>query len=277
MYQDEIKEFGQRLVVHCRDRAIWGCNLCLRPDHQAVDSKRWRAAAAEAGGIVPATIVIPEAVDAGLAHILGAIDHSEVHKLLCLSFTTERGEFVYLPVDGLGEMCGWYGGEPSWRSWYSKERIVDAEDFDISALKAEWGTQDLPDDPAPNLDDLEMPRRAIEELGILLVRHVRDVAIQSCDLQLLPHSQTAMAQRWRKAALPHNGKVPPEILIPDCVDETIFTFLRAIDQGLLLLSFTAENGEMVDLVKDGQGKLADEYIRPGGWRDQFSKERINQD
>jgi hypothetical protein len=116
---------------------------------------------------------------------------------------------------------------------------------------------------------------AIEELGILLVRHVRDVAIQSCDLQLLPHSQTAMAQRWRKAAIPHGGKVPPEILIPDCVDETIFTFLRAIDKGLLPLSFTAENGEMVDLVKDGQGKLADEYIRPGGWRDQFSKERIN--
>jgi len=106
-------------------------------------------------------------------------------------------------------------------------------------------------------------------------RHVRDVAIQSCDLQLLPHSETPMAKRWRKAAIPFNGKVPPEVLIPDCVDETIFTFLRAIDKGLLPLSFTAENGETVDLTKDGN--LAGRYIEPGGWRDQFSKERIGKD
>jgi hypothetical protein len=269
VYHDIIREFGRRLVEHCRDRAIWGCNLCLRPDHQAVNSKRWRAAAAAAGGVVPATMVIVDSVDAVPANVVGAIDDD----ILPLTFMTERGEVVFLPIAGLGEMCGWYGG--AWREWYSNERLVHTDDFDISDLEAEWGVQDIPDDPAPNLDDLEMPRRAIEELGILLVRHVRDVAIQSCDLQLLPHSETAMAKRWRKAAIPHGGKVPPEVLIPDCVDETIFTFLRAIDKGLLLLSFTAENGEMVDLVNDGQGKLADEYIRPGGWRDQFSKERVN--
>jgi hypothetical protein len=269
MYNEAIEEFGRRLVLLVRDEAIKLRDLDLRPGRNSRTSKRWLAAAAVVGG---EALVIPDFVDAPIFEALYEIDAQQSLHLL---FIAENGETVDLMVEGGGELAGWFTGHPGWKEWYSKQRIVDANDIDISELKAELGIPDYPDDPAPNLDDLEMPRRAIEELGILLVRHVRDVAIQSCDLQLLPDSQTAMAKRWRKAAIPHGGKVPPEILIPDCVDETIFTFLRAIDQGLLPLSFTAENGEMVDLVKDGQGKLADEYIRPGGWRDQFSKERVN--
>ena len=271
MNHGAIEEFGMRLTLYARDEAIKLCDLRLRPGRESTIGKRWRTAAAMVGGEI---LVISDYVDASIFETLYEIDaQQKIHVL----FTNANGETVDLLVDGWGELAGCYTGHPGWRDWYSKERIVDADDLDFSDIEAEFGTQDLPDDPAPNLDDLEMPRRAIEELGILLVRHVRDVAIQSCDLQLLPHSQTAMAQRWRKAAISHGGKVPPEILIPDCVDETIFTFLRAIDKGILRLSFTAENGEMVDLVKDGQGKLADEYIRPGGWRDQFSKERIQSD
>jgi hypothetical protein len=267
-----IEEFGMQIVSQVRDEAIHRSDWNLLPDGKGPEPRRWRAAAAATPeGQVPTNMVFPDCIDSTVSHLLWAIDDDVLH----LSFTTKRGENVYLPVDGRSEMCGWYGGGNSWRTWYTRERIVDADDFDMSALKAEFGTQDIPDDPAPNLDDLEMPRRAIEELGILLVRHVRDVAIQSCDLQLLPHSETPMAKRWRKAAIPFNGKVPPEVLIPDCVDETIFTFLRAIDKGLLPLSFTAENGETVDLTKDGN--LAGRYIEPRGWRDQFSKERIGED
>ena len=274
MSNNAIQEFGERLMLHVRDGAIWGCDIISIPDRTAVDSKRWRAAAASAGGIVPAMMVIADSVDSALAHLLGAIDHSWYHNLLRLSFMTERGETVYLPVDGQDEMCGWYGGPNSWRTWYSKERIVDLEDFDISDLKAEWGTENIPDDPAPILDELEMPRRAIEELGILLVQHVRDVAIRNCDEQLLPSSNTPTAQRWRRIAAEHNGVVPPEILIPDCVDEAILAFLRAIDQGLLPLSFTAENGDVVDLVKDGRGELAARYAE---WRAKYSQQRFNDD
>ena len=110
-----------------------------------------------------------------------------------------------------------------------------------------------------------------------VVRHVRDVAIQSCDMQLLPHSQTPVAKRWRRAAIPFDGKVPPHVLIPDCVDEAIFAFLRAIDQGLLRLSFTTESGETVDLTKDGRGELAARYMSNGGWRAKYSKERFFDD
>lgn len=271
MSTDAVEEFGERLVRHVRDEAIQLCDLRLHPDRQSTIAKRWRAAAATIGG---EGMVIPDYVDTTAFEVLREIDDQE---RLHLSFTTKNGETVDLLVEGGGELGGWYLGTPGWRTWYSNERIVDADDIDVSALAAEWGTEHIPDDPAPILEELPMPRRAIEELGQLLVRHVRDVAIQSCDLQLLPHSQTPLAKRWRRAAVPFNGKVPPQVLIPDCVDETIFAFLRAIDQGLLRLSFTAESGETVDLVKEGRGELGARYMASGGWRAKYSKERFVDD
>lgn len=270
MLSEAIEEFGERLVLHCRDQAIWGEDLTLQPDRQTKDALRWRAAAAAAGGLVPPSMVIPDSVDSAAAAVLYEIDSQERLHLL---FRMNRGEIVDMTWAGGGELAGWYGG--AWRTWYSKQRIVDDEDY--AHIDAKWGTEGIPDDPAPNLDDLDMRRRAIEELGILFVHHVRDVAIQSCDLQLLPHSQTAVAKRWRRAAIPFNGQVPPQVLIPDCVDEAIYAFLHAIDQGLLPLSYVSENGETVDLVKEGRGELAPRYMAPDGWRAKYSKERINED
>jgi hypothetical protein len=272
MSKELLEEFGRQLVLYGRDEGIQSGDLRNDRACMSKGAERWRAAATSTGGVVPTYMVIPDCIDLTIFKVLHAMDDCTFPRVF---FTTSWGETIDVPIAGCGEPIGWYIGPREWRWWYSKERIVDADDIDLAAIKAENGTQDIPDDPAPNLDDLEMPRRAIEELGILLVRHVRDVAIQSCDLQLLPHSETPMAKRWRKAAIPHGGKVPPEVLIPDCVDETIYTFLRAIDQGLLPLSFVAENGETVDLTK--VGNLAGRYIEPGGWRDQFSKERIGKD
>ncbi|MBK9259828.1 MAG: hypothetical protein IPM54_08320 [Polyangiaceae bacterium] len=263
MSREAIEEFGERIVSCVRDDAIPECNSLIRPHGRGVGIERLRTAAAAAGGFVPASIVIPECVDATAFKLLHAMDDAD---RLHLSFTTNRGETVDWSVVGGGEPIGWYIGTGEWRPMYSKERFID----DFADIPSEWGvaTPEL----APILEELPMPRRAIEELGQLLVRHVRDVAIQSCDLQLLPHSETPLAKRWRHAAVPFDGKVPPQVLIPDCVDETIFAFLRAIDQGLLRLSFTAESGETVDLVKEGRGELGARYMASGGWRAKYSKE-----
>jgi hypothetical protein len=43
---------------------------------------------------------------------------------------------------------------------------------------------------------------------------------------------------------------------------------------LLPLSFTTENGDVVDLVKDGQGELAAHYAE---WRAKYSQQRIGDD
>jgi hypothetical protein len=269
MSTQAIEEFGERLVRHVRDEAIEICDIRASRGIGA-RAERWRAAAAAAGGHVPAEMAIPDCVDSAVAHVLGAMDDAEV---LHLSFTTPRGETVDMSVVSWGEPVGWYGGDNGWRTWYSKERLVDAEEWAAftAKVRAEYGTEGRPDDPPPVQEELPMPRRAIEELGELLVRHVRDVAIRSCDFQLTPQSNTPVAKRWRQAALASGGAVPLHVLIPDCIDETILVFLRAVDQGLLRLSFTAAGGETVDLAKEGGGALAGCY---GGWRAKYSKERF---
>lgn len=122
-----------------------------------------------------------------------------------------------------------------------------------------------------------MSKSAIDELGELLTRYVRDAAIQSCDMQLRPDVQSPVARRWRAAAATAGGNLPPDVVIPDCVDETISALLQAIDQGLLRLSFTTSNGETVDLSEEGLGELSGWYMGSGGWRAMYSKERFVDD
>jgi hypothetical protein len=83
-----------------------------------------------------------------------------------------------------------------------------------------------------------------------------------------------MASRWKEIG------VSPDSLrafIPDVVDETVFCLLRALDQGVLRMKFTASNGQEVDLGKDGLGELAGWYVGGGGWRAMFSEERYVDD
>jgi hypothetical protein len=45
-----------------------------------------------------------------------------------------------------------------------------------------------------------MPSREIEEFAQIIVRHVRDAAIQSCDGQLQPHSNSPQQSGGVRAA-----------------------------------------------------------------------------
>lgn len=121
-----------------------------------------------------------------------------------------------------------------------------------------------------------MSEKNIEQFAALLVRQVRDVAIQNCDRELRPRAKTPIAARWRASAAV-KGSVDPSVVIPDCVDETVFALLSAIDQGLLRLSFTDPDGNNVDLADDGHGELAGWYMGSGGWRGKYSKERFVDD
>ena len=73
------------------------------------------------------------------------------------------------------------------------------------------------------------------------------------------------------------GAAPLSAMIPDCVDETVFALLQAIDQGLLRITFTGANGEKIDLTEEGLGELSGWYMGSGGWRKMYSKERFNDD
>jgi hypothetical protein len=105
----------------------------------------------------------------------------------------------------------------------------------------------------------------------LLIEHVRDTAIGSCDSVL--DSTTRTAKRWKKAGATTTGL---RVLIPDIVDDVIFHLLNAIDNNELRLKFTDKDGHTVNLLKEGKSELGGEYMG-GNWRAKFSKERFADD
>lgn len=122
----------------------------------------------------------------------------------------------------------------------------------------------------------EVTTAALDEFARTLVRQVRDAAIRSCDRQLDPAAQSPIATRWAEAF----SAGPTEAVrtaIPDCIDETIFWLLQAIDQGILRLSYTDEAGDVVDLNELGLGELSGWYMGSGGWRAQHSEQRFVDD
>lgn len=116
-----------------------------------------------------------------------------------------------------------------------------------------------------------MASRSIEEFIGLLIEHVRDPAVGSCDSVL--ESTTPMAKRWKKAGATATSL---RTLIPDIIDNAIFHLLNAIDNSDLHLKFTNKNGHTVNLSKEGKFELAGEYMS-GKWRAQLSKERFADD
>jgi len=119
-----------------------------------------------------------------------------------------------------------------------------------------------------------MPTSEIEEFAKLLVENVRDAAIRNCDDLLQPQANSPVARRWR------DTKVAPsslDAIIPDVVDEVVFSLLQAIDEGALRMKFISRTGREVDLTEEGLGELSGWYIGSGGWRAMFSKERYEDD
>jgi hypothetical protein len=116
----------------------------------------------------------------------------------------------------------------------------------------------------------EMPSPEIEEFAKLLVRAVRDAAIESCDNLLLPQAKGPAAKRWKALKASHEDL---RVVAADAVDRAIFRLLYAIDEGLLPLKFVGSNGKEIDLVEDGMSELAGWYMGSEGWRAMFSEQR----
>lgn len=117
----------------------------------------------------------------------------------------------------------------------------------------------------------------IEEFARLLMQHVRDEAIESCDNCLDPEATHVKAQRWKQRIQDNDAAGLANVLIPDCVDSVLFYLMNAIDQGLLDLSFKASNGNLVNLSIDGGSELAGWCIGTDAWREAYSKCRFADD
>lgn len=119
----------------------------------------------------------------------------------------------------------------------------------------------------------------IEEFAKLLMRHVRDEAIASCNLTRNPECNSLDAKRWREQIDLADVDELLDQVIPDCVDAALFYLLHSIDEGLLKLSYGASSGKLINLVEAGNSELAG-WCSMGGeddWRARFSKESFNDD
>ncbi|HEX3626879.1 MAG TPA: hypothetical protein VH280_15830 [Verrucomicrobiae bacterium] len=145
------------------------------------------------------------------------------------------------------------------------EPSYDLPPFIIKGLWSKRANQDT-------LGKLIMAKPEIEELGKLIIQHVRDSAIRNCNRHLRPEATDPVAKRWRELDGQGNLERIAKVLIPDIIDDALGELFNAIDQELLQLSFTASNGKTVDLPKDGFGELCGWY--GGSWRELYSKEGV---
>src|SRR5271166_179770 len=118
--QDSARDaFAEALVRLVRDQAIRNCRARLTPGTRSPIGKHWMSAIMSRNLSEIGDTIIPDCIDEAIFCLLNAIDESG----LKLAFTTYDGQKLDLPVDGLGELAGWYMGGESWRERFSQERV----------------------------------------------------------------------------------------------------------------------------------------------------------
>ncbi|KAB2929943.1 MAG: hypothetical protein F9K24_18090 [Leptonema illini] len=120
-----------------------------------------------------------------------------------------------------------------------------------------------------------MSELELQEFAQILISEVRDAAIKSADTRLNHQAFNPSASALKAAEKEVHIEDLLKRIIPDIVDETIFSLLNAIDQGLLPMSFKASNGNLIDLAAKGHGELGGWYAGSGdgAWIPKYSNER----
>ena len=119
-----------------------------------------------------------------------------------------------------------------------------------------------------------MTQEEITEFAKLLVQRVRDSAIVSADGVLTTENMNSpIARHWRVARESGDFDKFGKSIIVECVDNAIFYFLLAIDEGLINLSFKTLNDKRVELTDEIIGELGGYYMAE--WRSEYSSQRLS--
>lgn len=116
--------------------------------------------------------------------------------------------------------------------------------------------------------------KEILEFASLIIKNVRDRAIHNCDVTLNgTNMHSPIIKRWKETMSQGDLLKFGEMIIPDCIDDALFYFFDAVDNGIINLSFTNAEGKIINL--NSNGELAGWYM--GEWRYELSKERCDED
>ena len=118
------------------------------------------------------------------------------------------------------------------------------------------------------------PIPQLHDFGELLMRSVRDPAIEACDKLAVGHMLGPDGERWRQLLSDPEVRHALAELIPDIVDQTLFQLLLACDNSLVPLAFRAEDGSCQTLADVGRGEMAGWLMGSPGWRHRFSAQRF---
>jgi len=109
----------------------------------------------------------------------------------------------------------------------------------------------------------------------LLMRLVRDQAIDTCDALAAGRMGGYTGRRWHKLlGDDERGREAVHAVIPEIVDEVLFALLNALDQGDLPLAWRGEDGSYEDLSELGGSEMAGDFLGEDGWRDHYSSQRF---
>lgn len=111
----------------------------------------------------------------------------------------------------------------------------------------------------------------IEEFADLLIKLVRDEAIDASERLADGRTKGRRAERWREVIDRSSARDAVEALIPDIVDHALFYLLDAVDNDSLHLAWHRDDGSWVGLSELGRGEMAGWLMMgKGGWIDRFS-------
>jgi hypothetical protein len=115
--------------------------------------------------------------------------------------------------------------------------------------------------------------QSVESFGKILIREARDRAIRSMNMLLDNRSPTSAPAKYLRKMKDNGMDEYHKALVACCVDDALAYLMIAIDQEMLNLTYTDENGNAVDLVNVAKesGELSGWYR---DWVETYSKELV---
>lgn len=217
----EQEQLRDSVGIHwVRKQALEQVAVACDAEARGPRAVRWRQLADRLEGGECRDVMIADTVDIVLYEFITAIEQ----ELIRAHFQTTSGEWIDVGRRCDGELAGWYVGNPSWCTRYSKEVLPERRGGKETGEGVD--SEDMTDESV-GTDD------SVDEFGRLLIECVRDPSICA--------ARRDVEYDWLSCV--QDGKISVQRatvdLLPRMVDRTIETLLEAVGSGALRLACTS--------------------------------------